>query len=76
MVIGSWPERPELAERCNLLDLPDVTGVPLLGAVPEGAGRLDPPAFRAAAPQWLAPRLEGVWDAEAFHTREAPSRAR
>ncbi|WP_203349799.1 dethiobiotin synthase [Streptomyces sp. S-9] len=76
VVIGSWPERPGLADRCNLLDLPDVTGAPLLGAVPEGAGRLDPPAFRAAAPHWLAPRLEGVWDAEAFHTREAPARAR
>ncbi|SCD76884.1 dethiobiotin synthetase [Streptomyces sp. di50b] len=50
--------------------------MPLLGAVPEGAGHLDPTAFRSAAPHWLAPRLEGVWDAEAFHAREAPSRAR
>ncbi|MGA5281443.1 dethiobiotin synthase [Streptomyces griseoincarnatus] len=76
VVIGSWPADPGLAERCNLLDLPDVTGVPLLGAVPEGAGRLAPAAFRAAAPHWLAPRIDGIWDAEAFHLREARIRAR
>ncbi|MFI9822780.1 dethiobiotin synthase [Streptomyces sp. NPDC052013] len=69
VVIGSWPAEPDLASRCNLLDLPDVTGVPLVGAVPEGAGALDPEAFRAAAPQWLAPRLEGTWDAEVFRVR-------
>ncbi|MFI2373889.1 dethiobiotin synthase [Streptomyces sp. NPDC018964] len=72
VVIGSWPAEPDLASRCNLLDLPDVTGVPLLGAVPAGAGALDPAGFRASAPHWLAPRLEGTWDAEAFRVREAP----
>ncbi|MEY9490074.1 dethiobiotin synthetase [Streptomyces calvus] len=72
VVVGSWPTEPDLAARCNLLDLPDVTGVPLLGAVPAGAGLLDPAVFRAAAPHWLAPRLEGTWDAEAFRVREAP----
>ncbi|MFI9469173.1 dethiobiotin synthase [Streptomyces sp. NPDC052492] len=71
VVIGSWPADPGLAERCNLLDLPDVTGVPLLGAVPEGAGRLGPDRFRTAAPDWLAPRLEGTWDADVFRAREA-----
>ncbi|MER7487508.1 dethiobiotin synthase [Streptomyces sp. NPDC126497] len=72
VVIGSWPAEPDLASRCNLLDLPDVTGAPLLGAVPAGAGGLTPAGFRASAPRWLAPRLEGTWDAEAFRTREAP----
>ncbi|MFF6812910.1 dethiobiotin synthase [Streptomyces sp. NPDC012403] len=72
VVIGSWPTEPDLASRCNLLDLPDVTGVPLLGAVPAGAGALDPAGFRASAPHWLAPRLEGTWDAETFRVREAP----
>ncbi|MFI2508159.1 dethiobiotin synthase [Streptomyces sp. NPDC018972] len=72
VVIGSWPAEPDLASRCNLLDLPDVTGVPLLGAVPAGAGALDPAGFRASAPHWLAPRLEGTWDAETFRVREAP----
>ncbi|MFF9486630.1 dethiobiotin synthase [Streptomyces sp. NPDC014676] len=72
VVIGSWPTEPDLASRCNLLDLPDVTGAPLLGAVPAGAGLLDPAGFRASAPRWLAPRLEGTWDAETFRVREAP----
>ncbi|MFE9774531.1 dethiobiotin synthase [Streptomyces sp. NPDC005931] len=72
IVIGSWPAAPDLASRCNLLDLPDVSGVPVLGAVPEGAASLDPAGFRSAAPHWLAPRLDGTWDAEAFRVREAP----
>ncbi|MBN0047514.1 ATP-dependent dethiobiotin synthetase BioD [Streptomyces actuosus] len=72
LVIGSWPHEPDLACRCNLADLPDVAGVPLLGAVPDGAGALTPAEFRAAAPGWLSPRLDGTWDAEAFRVREAP----
>ncbi|MFF7547688.1 dethiobiotin synthase [Streptomyces canus] len=72
VVIGSWPDSPDLASRCNLADLPDVSGAPLLGALPAGAGRLAPADFRAAAPGWLAPRLDGTWDAEAFGVREAP----
>lgn len=72
VVIGSWPDSPDLASRCNLADLPEVSGAPLLGALPAGAGRLAPADFRAAAPGWLAPRLDGTWDAEAFGVREAP----
>jgi dethiobiotin synthetase len=72
VVIGSWPDSPDLASRCNLVDLPDVSGAPLLGALPAGAGRLTPADFRAVAPGWLAPRLDGTWDAEAFGLREAP----
>ncbi|GAB3073963.1 dethiobiotin synthase [Nocardioides zeae] len=55
LVIGSWPAEPDLAERCNRDDLPRVSGVPLLGCVPAGAGALEPAAFRAAAPGWLQP---------------------
>ncbi|MEV3970812.1 dethiobiotin synthase [Streptomyces sp. NPDC050698] len=72
LVIGSWPEAPDLAARCNLADLPDVAGAPLLGSVPAGSGALEPTAFRTAAPHWLAPRLDGSWDAEAFRVRQAP----
>ncbi len=57
IVIGSWPsppDEPDLAMRCNLEDLPVVTGVPLLGALPAGAGQLPSPEFVAAAPGWLA----------------------
>ncbi|MBZ9644370.1 dethiobiotin synthase [Streptomyces sp. PSKA30] len=73
VVIGSWPGEPDLAARCNLADLPEVAGAPLLGAVPAGAGALAPATFRAAAPDWLAPRLDGTWDAEAFRVRQAPA---
>ncbi|MEU1043646.1 dethiobiotin synthase [Streptomyces sp. NPDC005897] len=72
LVIGSWPGTPDLAARCNLADLPDVSGAPLLGAVPAGAGALTPDAFRSTAPRWLAPVLDGTWDAAAFGAREAP----
>ncbi|MFB7500468.1 dethiobiotin synthase [Streptomyces sp. NPDC056161] len=72
VVIGSWPRAADLAARCNLADLPEVAGAPLLGALPAGAGALPSAGFRAAAPAWLAPALGGTWDAEAFGTREAP----
>ncbi|MCA1216902.1 dethiobiotin synthase [Streptomyces sp. 8L] len=71
-VIGSWPAAPGLAEQCNLADLPEAAGAPLLGAVPHGAGALAPADFRSAAGGWLAPALGGVWDAEAFRARYAP----
>jgi dethiobiotin synthase len=54
LVVGSWPETPGLAERCNLEDLPRVTGVPLLAVLPEGAGSWAGPEFRAVAPQWFS----------------------
>ncbi|MFB8354692.1 dethiobiotin synthase [Streptomyces niveus] len=66
VVIGSWPAVPDLAARCNLADLPDVAGAPLLGAVPHGAGALTPARFRASAAGWLAPALGGGWDASRF----------
>jgi dethiobiotin synthase len=48
VVIGSWPAQPDLAARCNCEDLPRYAGVPLLGALREGAGRLDRGAFLEA----------------------------
>jgi dethiobiotin synthetase len=53
LVIGSWPEQPDLAEECNLADLPAVTGVPVIGRIPAGAGSLDQEAFKAAVPSWF-----------------------
>lgn len=49
LVIGSWPNSPDLAAECNLVDLPEVTGAPLLGRLPEGAGKLSPAEFLAVA---------------------------
>ncbi len=53
VLIGSWPTQPDLAARQNLLDLPLMTGVPVLGRIPEGAGTLDASGFTAAAAGWL-----------------------
>ncbi|MEU7342117.1 dethiobiotin synthase [Streptomyces sp. NPDC007074] len=66
LVIGSWPGSADLASRCNLADLPVVAGAPLLGALPAGAGARPPALFRSEAPGWLAPKLGGTWDADAF----------
>lgn len=54
LIIGSWPDEPDLAERQNLEDLPRVTGVPVAWMLPEGVGVLDHDAFVAAAPAWRA----------------------
>jgi len=54
VVVGSWPAAPGPAEQANLADLPQYAGRPLLGRVPEGAGRLAPAAFARQAPNWIA----------------------
>ncbi|MFF3394438.1 dethiobiotin synthase [Streptomyces sp. NPDC002669] len=59
LVVGSMPAAPDLAARCNLVDLPVVTGAPLLGAVPAGAGALAPADFRARSGSWLTAELGG-----------------
>ncbi|MCG8914642.1 dethiobiotin synthase [Actinokineospora sp. PR83] len=70
IVIGSWPAEPDLAARCNLEDLPLVTGAPLVGVVPAGVGGADPTAFAEGARRWLAPSLGGGFDAKEFTERE------
>jgi dethiobiotin synthetase len=58
VVIGSWPANPDLVHWANLSDM-----VPhLLGALPAGAGRMDPGVFQRSAPGWLTPSLYGVLD--------------
>jgi len=53
VVVGAWPADPGLAEEQNLLDLPRVTGVPLIGKVPHGAAALPVRAFRRGALDWV-----------------------
>ena len=49
---------PELVHWANLSEL-----VPhLVGALPEGAGGMEPGVFRRSAPGWLTPALYGVLD--------------
>jgi dethiobiotin synthetase len=54
LVIGSWPAEPDLAEQCNLEDLPATTGVPVIGRIPAGAGDFDRETFTRAAPGWFS----------------------
>jgi dethiobiotin synthase len=53
LVIGSWPANPGLADRANAIDLPRLTGLPVLAVLPDGAAALQPPRFRAEAPHWF-----------------------
>ncbi|MFI1461712.1 dethiobiotin synthase [Nocardia carnea] len=53
LVVGSWPQHPDLATRTNRTDLPRVTGTAIAGTLPAGAGSWPPPRFRAAAPGWF-----------------------
>lgn len=53
VVIGSWPAEPGLAEESNLLDLPRITGAPLWGRIPEGAGAMGRADFLARVPSWF-----------------------
>lgn len=55
IVIGAWPTEPDQAESLNRDELPRVTGVPLIGVLPAGAGALSPEEFRAQAPAWFTP---------------------
>jgi dethiobiotin synthetase len=66
LVVGDWPDRPGLAERCNLQDLPRYGGAPLRGVLPHGAGALVPQAFAERAAGWLTPALGGSFDAPEF----------
>jgi dethiobiotin synthetase len=60
IVIGSWPARPDLAATQNLLDLPVMTGVPILGQLPEGVGQLSADGFALGVPEWLPYLSDGL----------------
>lgn len=60
IVIGSWPAEPDLAAEQNLLDLPVLTGVSVLGRVPDGAGAMGPDEFAAGVPDWLPHLSDGL----------------
>ena len=53
LVIGAWPNDPDLASRCNRDDLPRVTGVPLLAVIPADVGVVDQATFTAMVPGWF-----------------------
>jgi dethiobiotin synthetase len=53
LVIGAVPDELGLAEQCNLGELPRVTGLPVLGAIPDGAGAWPAARFRAGCRLWF-----------------------
>lgn len=69
VVIGSWPDRPDLAMRCNITDLQALSGRPLAGAIAEGAGALGQDGFLTAARAGLCPALGGTFDPAEFQRR-------
>lgn len=48
LVFGAYPVEPDLATRCNLEEIADLCGAPLLGGLPQGLGGLTPEAFADA----------------------------
>lgn len=73
VVIGSWPDRPDLAMRENIRDLETVAARPLAGAIPAGAGSLDPAEFLLVARGGLSPAFGGTFDAAAFREGALPT---
>ena len=69
VVIGAWPPEPDLAARTNLTDLPRVTGMPLVGVLPAGAGMLAAGDFLPVARAALVPALGGTFDRAQFEER-------
>jgi dethiobiotin synthetase len=72
VVLGSWPDAPDLACRANIRDLETLAARPLAGAMPAGAVRLHPAEFLVAARAGLAPSLGGTFDAADFRDRYDP----
>lgn len=69
VVIGCWPQVPDVAACSNLTDLPVAAKSPLLGGLPSGLGGAVRAAFLAAAHAGLAPRLGGTFEPNAFAGR-------
>jgi len=71
IVVGSWPEEPGLAERCNIFDLAQMARrSELAGVLPRGIpGMTDFPQRARAA---LAPQFGGTFDWPAFRAAARP----
>lgn len=61
---GSMPSDPDLATRCNINDLPLVTGATTAGFIPAGAGSLSQEEFTRQAPSWISLPALGVAPAD------------
>ena len=54
LILGCCAADPGLAEKNNHADLPRITGLPIEGRIPEGAGSLSREEFRDQAPTWFS----------------------
>ncbi|MDP9418031.1 MAG: AAA family ATPase, partial [Actinomycetota bacterium] len=72
VVLGSWPQRPDLACCSNVRDLETLAARPLAGALADGAGALSAPEFLLAARRGLSPALGGAFDAADFRRQAEP----
>ena len=71
IVIGSWPDEPGLAERCNAVDLAAMApGGELAGVLPAGMATMRDFAQRARTA--LGPRFGGTFDPVAFCATVGP----
>jgi dethiobiotin synthetase len=68
LVLGYWPEIPDITERNNLLDLQSLAG-PLSGVLRSGAARLDQAGFQRLASEGLAAPLGGRFDPAGFREK-------
>lgn len=69
VVIGAWPEDPDLATLTNVPDLELLIGGPLAGVLPAGMAGLPPAQFERVALAGLSPRFGGQFDADRFGSR-------
>ncbi|MFI5956592.1 dethiobiotin synthase [Cryptosporangium sp. NPDC051539] len=73
LVIGEWPEEPDLAARSNLADLEALVGHPIDGVLPHDAA--NQPDFLATARAGLASEWDGTFDGAAFRDDNTPEPA-
>jgi dethiobiotin synthetase len=65
IMIGSWPAQPDLAMRCNVVDLRAMSaGYKLAGVLPQGMAAMAD--FRERARAALAPKFGGTFDWSPF----------
>lgn len=66
VVVGAWPDDPDLACRSNVRDLESLAAGPLSGVLRAGSGALGAPEFLLAARAGLGPSWGGAFDAADF----------
>lgn len=69
VIIGAWPEEPDLAMIENLHDLRALRGRPVDGVLPAGIVDASPKQFEMVARHSLSPAFGGEFDADRFEGR-------